>query len=162
MTNDEHDLVALAATLADAKRREGEAKTDRVAAEVAIIAATGFKKAEGQESYDGSNTTGTCKLVLKQPVSTNVDSEAWVALRRTLDAKHPARAVFTAKYAVDAKKAKALQEANKKAWADVSAVVTRKPGKVSVELKEVVLTPLAIDATKKVGILGPGAGEVPR
>ena len=135
----EHDLVALAATLAGAKGREELAKAERITAEVAITAATGFKKPDGQETFDASNEHGSCKITLKQPINTIVDSEAWVKLRRTLDAKHPARAVFAAKYSVVAKKAKALQETDKQAWADVAEVVTRKPGKVSVTVTELVL-----------------------
>ena len=162
MSNDEHDLVDLAATLAAAKQREEQAKGERIAAEEAIIAATGFRKPDGQETYLGESKNGVCKLVLKQPVSTNVDDEAWVKLRRTLEAKHPARAVFKAKYSVDAKKARALQAENKKAWADVSAVVTRKPGKISVSVDELIMRLPLIDPTKRVGVLGPFEDEALR
>ena len=134
------DLVLLAAALSEAKRAEDEAKAARIAAEDALVAATGFAKSEGQESYEESNEAGRCKVTIKQPVRTTVDDEAWVKLRRTLDPRHPARAIFKASYSVDLKKARELQERDKAAWATVSEVITRKPGKVSVELKEVVVS----------------------
>lgn len=148
------DLVLLAAALSNAKQAETEAKAARIAAEDALVAATGFAKTEGQESYDDDNEHGRCKLVCKQPITTKVDDDAWVALRRTLPPKHPARSIFKASYSLDLKKARKLQEADKAAWATVSDVITRKPGKISVELKELTIKLPAIDPTKKLGELG--------
>jgi hypothetical protein len=54
--------------------------------------------------------------------------------------RHPGRAIFKASYVLDTKRARELQEREPKAWATVSAVIERKPGKISVDLKEVVLT----------------------
>lgn len=133
-------LVALAAKLSDAKRRESKASKDRIEAEKAIIRATGFVKPEGQQKYEHEDDAGACQLVLKQPIGTSVDSIAWPKLRRTLDTKHPGRKVIVAKYSLDTKAARKLMEDDKAAWADVSAVITRKPGKVSVELKKLTLT----------------------
>lgn len=138
------NLVLLAGTLSRAKAAEAEAKAARIAAEEALVAATGFKKPDGQESYEESGADGRCKLVVKQPITTNVDGEGWVKLRRTLPPKHPARSIFKAKYALDLKAARKLQETDKEAWVKVSSVITRKPGKISVELKEVVLTPAPV------------------
>jgi len=134
------DLVALVAELARAKQEEGDAQARRIAAEEAIIRATGFALAEGQKTYDRTSAAGTCKVVLKQPVNTTVDSEAWPKLRRTLPADHPGRAVFRAKYEIITRDARELQQRDPSAWADVAAVVTRKPGKVGVEIHRFVAT----------------------
>lgn len=137
-------LVQLATTLADAKKREDTAKKDRIKAEESIIALVGFKKAEGQESYESEDGLGDCKIILKQPISTKVQTDVWLALRRTLDPKSPIRKIFKAKYSLDLKLARALQDADKKNseanWAKASECIERKPGKVSVELKMLTVT----------------------
>lgn len=147
-------LVELVALLANAKTHESEAKAARIICEDAIVRATAFAKPEGQETFREEDRLGSCEVVLKQPITTNVDGDAWVKLRRTLMPKHPGRAVFTAKYSLDTKAAKALQTECPSAWADISAVITRKPGKIGVEVKKVVITPLRIDPAKRVGTLG--------
>ena len=137
---EEPTLVRLVAQLANAKDTEVAARDARIAVEEAIIAATGFDKSEGQESYEETTSEGNCKLVLKQPVTTKVDDDAWVALRRTLDTKHRGRAVFVTKYSLDTRKARVLQDSNPLAWRDISSVITRKPGKISVEVKDISIT----------------------
>ncbi len=134
------NLVELAAALAAAKSDESAAKNRRIEAEEAIIQVTGFDKAEGQESYEEDNDSGSCKLTLKQPIRTTVDSDAWLKLRRTLDKNHPARGVFKAKYDLRTKEARELQNTDKPAWVAVADVISRKPGKVSVEIKSVVIS----------------------
>jgi len=132
------DLLVLANRLSIAKRAK-EIVTARVLEiETAIVAQTKFEKSEGQETFREDDDRGACSLVLKQPITTTVDSEAWLALRRTLPPKHPGRAIFRAKYDLDVSAARALQEGDddaKAAFAAVSGVITRKPGKVSVALK---------------------------
>lgn len=137
--DDERNLVALAARLSQAQQREAEAKRERLEAEEALIAATDFDRSEGQQSFAVQSADGRCTFTLKQPVNTNVDSDGWLKLRRTLPQDHPGRLIFRAKYDLDMKAARALQESDPKAWADVSSVVSRSPGKVQVDLKSVVL-----------------------
>lgn len=136
-------LVELASSHVEAKRREDKAKQERIDIEEAIIALAKFKKAEGQERYEDENAIGRCVFVLKQPVSTKVDAKAWLALRRTLDKNSPIRKLFIAKYSLDLKLARALQADDKEHgesnWAKASECITRKPGKVSVEVKSVFL-----------------------
>lgn len=133
------DLVVLAHRLAQAKRVEEEAKTRRVEIEEAIIRAVDFRRAEGQETFRRDAEHGSCSVTLKQPITTSVDSDAWLALRRTLPRSHPARGIFREKFDLDTKAARELEKANLAAWLDVVKVITRKPGKVSIEIKEVVL-----------------------
>lgn len=133
------DLVALAATLSKAKADESIAKTARIEAEEALIRATGFDKSEGQESFEQQNDGGYAKIVLKQPIMTKVDGDDWVKLRRTLGKAHPARGIFQAKYSLKTKEARALQTDHPGLWADISSVITRKPGKISVEIKEIAI-----------------------
>ena len=137
MTDEAKNLVVLAAVLGMTKRKEAELKEQRLDLEARIIAITGFTKPEGQETYKRDSELGSCTITLKQPINTKVDSDKWEALRRTLDPKHPGRACFRRKYDVETKNARELQDGDddaKKAWAEVSEVVTRSPGKVSVEV----------------------------
>ena len=136
---DKQDLVVLASQLEDAKYHEAKWKEERIAAEDAIIKATGFVKPEGRQAFRKETKAGTCWLVLNQPISSNVDSDAWLKLRRALGIHHAGRDVFKQKFTLDKKAATALQSTNKRAWIDVSEVVTRKPGKVGIELKSLVL-----------------------
>jgi len=132
------DLLVLANRLSIAKRAKEIAAARVLEIEIAIVAQTNFEKPEGQETFREDDDRGACSLVLQQPITTKVDGEAWLALRRTLPPKHPGRAIFRAKYELDTKAARALQEGDadaKAAFADVSDVITRKPGKVSVEIK---------------------------
>lgn len=134
----ESKLVDLAIELAMAKHHEREARDARVRIEEAIVAATGFVKPEGSQTFRATADGHAVTVTLKQPVITNVDGERWLAIRRTLPAKHAARAVFRQKWDIDTAAARKLQNDDPKAWADVAPAVTRKPGKVSVEIKEVV------------------------
>lgn len=134
------DLVSLAAAWAHAKRMESNAKRDRLAVEEAIIAVTGFTKPEGQQSFECENEIGTCKVVLKQSITTSVDTDGWLSLRRTLDKDHPGRQIFKPKFSLETKMARQMQDNFPHEWAEISKVITRKPGKISVEVKEVTTT----------------------
>lgn len=134
------DLVSLAAAWTHAKRMENNAKCDRLAVEEAIIAITGFKKPEGQESFECDNTLGYCKVVLKQSIQTSIDSQGWLTLRRTLTKEHPGRQIFKSKFSLETKLARQMQDNFPKEWAEVSSVITRKPGKISIDVKEVTIT----------------------
>lgn len=134
------NVVELVRRLSKAKRLESAAKIVRIVAEKALIAALDFKKPEGQETYDHESDAGTCKVVLKQPINTTVDSEAWLKLRRTLPPDHPGRKCFRAKYEVRSKEARALQDSDKSKWSEIADVITRKPGKVQVEIKSLEIT----------------------
>jgi hypothetical protein len=144
-------VIALCAKLVNAKLRLGKAALDVRRAEEELIKETGFDKAEGQETYDASDEQlGMAKIVLKQPINTKVDSEAWPALRRTLAKDHPGRECFRTKYEVNTKPARVLQDSDdpekKKAWAEISDVIERSPGKVQVEVKGLELLVPSVDA----------------
>lgn len=149
MPDDVRDLVVLTARLSAAKVALVAAASKVRSAEDAIVKATGFSKPEGQESYDRPSPYGIAKLTLKQPINTTVDSEAWLKLRRTLSADHPGRKCFRAKYEVATKEARALQDkkddASKAAWATISAVITRKPGKISVKVESLQLLKVPVE-----------------
>lgn len=132
-------LVALAAALSAAKQAESEARARRLELETAIIAATGFEKPEGQQKFAEEGEDGSCELVLKQPITTNVDDAEWEKVRRSLENNHPGRKVFLKTYKLDTRAARKLQDEQPALWADVAKAVTRKPGKVQVELKSVTL-----------------------
>jgi hypothetical protein len=133
------DLVTLVATLSAAKVAEQQAKAARVAAEDALIQFTGFDLPEGQKTFEHTRDDGaSAKVTLKQPITTSVNSDGWLALRKKLDPKHPARGIFVQSFKLGTKEARALQDTNPTAWADVSDVIDRKPGKVSVEIKHVI------------------------
>lgn len=153
----EIDMVALARDHAQEKAVITAALERLVGIERKIIAAVAFVKSEGSETFDRASELGTCKLVLKQPIYTKVDADAWPKLRAKLPAKHPARAIFRTTFALRMPEARALQDAkdeiSKQAWRDVADVITRTPGKVSVSVEKLALAP--IDPAKRVGVIGP-------
>lgn len=128
-------LVELAAKLSHAKAEEAQAKLRRLAIEAKIIAATGFKKAEGQEKFHRNDTHGTVDLICKQPITTKVDSKQWLKIRARLPKRHPGRNVFVQSFSLDTKAARELQAEHPKEWADIADAITRKPGKIQVEIK---------------------------
>lgn len=135
-TNTNTGLVDLAARLASAKRAEMQAREERVKAEEAIIAAVGFSIPEGSESYTAEGDGKRAKLTLKRPIYTKVDAEEWEAIRRTLPKDHPARGIFRRRYDLDSRAARKLQDDNARAWTEISGCITRRPGKIAVDLKE--------------------------
>lgn len=135
----EIDLVTLAANLAAAKKEEGRARDARLEAERELIAALDFKLAEGQMTFEQENDKGEATVVLKQPITTKIDDAEWEKIRRTLDNNHPARKVFLRTYKLDTRAARAIQEDQPALWAEVAPAITRKPGKVSVDVKNISL-----------------------
>ncbi len=123
-------LIGLIHALAESRVAEAEAKKARVEAEEAIIRHTGFKKTEGQETFGDKGFSVT----LKQPITSKVDPVAWRKIRHALPAGDEARKVMREKYDLDTKKARALQKERPEIWVKVSKCVTRKPGKVGVDL----------------------------
>ena len=136
----ERSLVELAADLMEAKAAEDKAKRKRLDVEAAIVSRTGFAKAEGSQTYSEENEHGSCKVVLEQPINRGVDSGAWFELRKRLPKSHPAHGIFREKFELATKEARLLQEQDPAAFAEVSHVITSKPGKVSIDVKNVAVT----------------------
>jgi len=119
-----------------AKLAEHEANARRVAAEQEVVRLCGFALPEGQQTFEAvDGSAGACEFTCKQPINASVDSELWRKILRRLPAKHPAREVMQTKYELRTRAARELQESDPRAWATVSECVTRKPGKVAVEVK---------------------------
>lgn len=130
-------LVDAVARLATVKAKEAQLKEERAAIETEIIDLTGFAKPEGQQGFKAEDGDASCEVILKQPITTSVDAEAWEEIRKTLPTKHPGREVFLRAYKLETKKARALQADSPIQWAEVSDAITRKPGKVSVTVKSI-------------------------
>jgi len=111
----------------------------RLALEEKVIAATGFDKPEGQETFEFSDDRGRCKFTLKQPIHAKVDAEAWGRIKASVGGAI-ARRIMRTKYELATAEARDLQEKDPTTWAKVAECVTRKPGKISVDLSELVVT----------------------
>ena len=135
--SEERSLVELAADLMEAKAAEDKAKRKRLDVEAAIVARTGFAKAEGSETFTEENEHGSCKVTLEQPINRSVDSDAWSCLRKKLPKSHPAHGIFREKFELATKEARFLQQSDPLAFGEVAHVITSKPGKVSVDVKNV-------------------------
>ena len=139
-------LFRLAAQLASAQRAEQKAKEKRIGLEEELAGGSGFDLEEGQLTYDAYCPEGHCKYTVKQPLNDTLDEKAWVAMRLKLPKDHPGRGIFKTKPVLDKKAARELMKTNPKAWAEISEVITTKPGKVSVTLLECIQAlPLAQD-----------------
>ncbi len=133
-------LVLLANKLAQAKRDENVAKAKRIEAEIAIVSLLEFKKPEGQESYESTTLGGSsCRVTLKQGVNSIFDGKQWPKLRITLNQE--ARKAIKTDYKLDTAAARLVQEKDPSSWAAISALVTRKPAKVSVDIKLLTVEP---------------------
>lgn len=133
-------LVKLANELASAKAVEAEAKDLRIDLEQSIIGLLDFDKDEGQETYSGLTSGGsTCRVVVKQPINTTFDGGQWPTLRRSLS--ESARKAVVSSYKLDTKEARIVQDKDPESWAKISDLVSRKPGKVSIEIKSVAIQP---------------------
>lgn len=139
IASDPAAFARLAVRLANARATEEEAKRERIEAEEALVEAAGFRLPEGQETYSVEEDGITAKVTFKQPINNYVNSEGWLALRRTLPKDHPARGIFRQKFELVVGEARKLQEANRERFADVSSVITRKPGKIQVDIKSLVV-----------------------
>ncbi|MEO0479029.1 MAG: hypothetical protein AAF196_06070 [Planctomycetota bacterium] len=104
--------------------------------EQALIEAANFKKPEGQGSFEHAEDRGSVKIVFKQPINATLDQDAIAQAHRSLKHNHPALAAFKSTYKLDTKAARAVKDED---WRAVAHCVTRKPGKVSVEVKSLVL-----------------------
>ena len=126
-------LADLAAHLFDAKRREDQAKKDRIAAEEAIAAIVETDP-NGSKTVDAGNGV---KVTVKRALGYNVD----VAAMRAFD-EVPAEVLplkltppIPAGYEFDAKAYEELKGAHPDAFAKLTQFVEIKPRKVSVTLK---------------------------
>jgi len=128
-------LVELVTELDRAKRDELEAKAKRIILELKVIEMTGFAKAEGSESFEDQQNGFYTKIGIKQPVTRNVSADGWLKVRRDLPNRSPWKKIMRPKFELDAKIAKQCRENDPDAWAKISACVTTKNGKPSVEIK---------------------------
>lgn len=131
-------VVLLVANLVHFKKQEEDAKAARIAAEEALIAAVGFRKPEGQESYEFEDGSGHCKFTLKQPINRSVDEKKWPEIFALLSGEDQAavESVMRTKYELAAGEARELEKNRPNLWRRIAACVSSKPGKVSVEIKE--------------------------
>lgn len=137
---DHATVVALARDLAKAKSDEQSAKERRIEIEQKIIDALQFRKPEGQESFECTAPgVGSCKLILKQPINVSVDGERWDQIRKGLDRKSPVHAMFVSEWKLDLAAARDLQTKDPTTFLLAAEAITRKPGKVSVDLKQLVV-----------------------
>jgi len=127
-------VLELAEQLHHARAVEGAAKARREQIEQQIVDALEFRRPEGQQTFDVIGDRGVAKIRLKRNVSTSVDAEAWERIRRKLPRRHPARDLFRVSYDLSLAEARKFQESDRDGWALISDAITRKPGKVSVEL----------------------------
>ncbi len=139
---DQAHLVRLAQRLHRAKIGEERAKNTRICCEKEIVEATQFIKPEGQHGYKAKSEGGSCELTLKQPVYTKVDTDGWLKIRKKLNPHHHGRQCFRQKFDIDTKAAREVQEKYPAEWIDVVKAITRTPGKISVDIKEVTVLPL--------------------
>lgn len=142
-------LVKLANDLSTAKAVELLAKDRRIDIEQSIIGLLEFDKDEGQETYTGETAGGsTCRIVVKQPVNTKFDSDSWPKLRRSLSGS--ARKAVVGSYKLDTKEARKVQDDDPESWKIISALVTRSPGKLAIDIKSVAIQPEDdLEATSK-------------
>ncbi len=134
------DLLQLASRLSNARKQVAVLQLGCLGIEREIIGATGFSKTEGRETFAEDVAGGSYKLVLDQPINTTVDSDEWAKLKLALPKDHAGRKVFVTKYVITLPVARDLQKNNKAAWQEIASVITRKPGKVSVKVEELVFS----------------------
>lgn len=130
-------LVTLAARLARAKADEDKAKRLREECEIDIVRFTRFEKSEGQETFTAADDNGHVKIVLKQNVSLNVDQEAAAIVKKSVGGAL-FRRCFATKFSPVTKELRDLQDKDPGTFAKLAGCLSRKPGKVSVDLKELV------------------------
>lgn len=134
------EVIAIVDRFHQAKLAEDAARARRIEIEGEIIAAVGFDLTRGSKTFEFADGKSSCKVTLTQPVNVTVDEEGWDNLRSTLPKNDPARLVFRQKWAVDAKEAVALMATEPAAYRRVAHLITSKPGKVSVDLKQLVVS----------------------
>jgi len=131
-------LIPLAAALSAAKLAEDAAIAARVAVEEQIIVFLDFKKPEGQETFDAESGAGSVtRIIVKQPINTKFNGNGWPSLRKKL--KPEARKAVRSVYEIDTKAARQVQTEDPASWKLISALVTRKPGKIGVSLEQLVI-----------------------
>lgn len=133
-------IVPLVTALADAKRAENDAKVARIAAEEALIDALKFEKPEGIETYTLNEGRTMARVTLTRPVTRSVDADEWAGVLETLseDEEDAVGELMRIKYELNLKTARNLEENYPHLWRKCAAAVTSKPGKISVEIREVV------------------------
>lgn len=125
--------------LAIAKAEEDRATERRISLEADLIDVLEFRKPEGQESYTIETPSASCKVVLKQPINASVDSDEWDRIRKTIDKKSPVHAIFVQQWKISTAEARALQEKDPATFAIAAPAITRRPGKVQVDIKQLVV-----------------------
>lgn len=132
--------VALVQALAHAKAAENAAKAERISAEERLIDALKFEKPEGSETYTLNEERTMCKVTLTRPVTRSVDSEGWHDFFAKLDASDAAAVedLMRLKYELSTSVARKLEGDRPSLWRKCAKFISSKPGKVSVEIKEIV------------------------
>lgn len=137
---DTQGIVPLVLALADAKRAENDAKAARIAAEEALIEALKFERPEGSETYTLNEGRTMAKVTLTRPITRSVDSEAWptVLSKLSVEDSEKVEGLMRTKYELAVGKARNIEENMPALWRKLAVCISSKPGKVSVEIKEVV------------------------
>ncbi len=132
------DVVVVAARMESLRAQGADIAAQIRECEERLAALTGFRKPEGQTTYDVEGSEALCRVVIKQPVTTTVDTDLWLETRKSLPKRHPARAIFAQRFQLKTKEARALQESDKEAYLAVAKCIQRKPGKLSVKVEKLV------------------------
>ncbi len=131
-------LVDIARLYTEADRRRKLAAKDMEDLEVAAIALTNFDKGEGSATYAEETDHGRCKVVLNQRVNTSVDMDEWGNVKKGIGGAL-ARKLMKPKYSLVLAEMRLLEEQDPATYAKVAKCISRKPGKVSFEVKELVI-----------------------
>jgi hypothetical protein len=134
----ERRLFELSCQLETAQKAEEFAKEQRIRVEEEIVKATGFSKPAGSQSFATDGAFGSAKLTLKQNVYVSVIEDRIPAVKKSLGSNLFWRC-FSTKHAPVAKAIAALEKSNRDLYLEAAVVIQRKPGKVSVELKTLVV-----------------------
>lgn len=143
MTHPHKMALQLTRELALAKQREVAARDERWRIEAQIVAALGFDKKSGSESFMFGEGDGAAKITLRQPVTLKFDADAYKQARSGLPVK--ARRCVRQKLEIDTKAFNELKDNDSKAYAQLAEFVERRPGKVAVVIDQLLETGGAAD-----------------
>ncbi len=127
-------LFDLTKRLSDIKKVEKQCKEARIEIEKEIIAATGFSRPKGQQSFESSTRGGFAEVTLKQPVTVYVNESKIPSVRKKLGSAR-FKELFRVKHSVVARELTKLEKDEKDIYLVVADILSSKPGKVSVNVK---------------------------
>ena len=134
---DDADPFAIADRLALLKEAEAELALRRVAVEERLIAAVGFQKTEGAQTFTvrdemDPDPDAAYKVELKANVYRKVDEAEWDSVRHFIPEElHPVRS----RLEVDTKAFRALRNNHPEHFRTAVAAIRTNPGKVSVSFR---------------------------